>query len=46
MRRIAAVYSKYPESDISLVYLTVTMMLIVMGMLELNSRPQSGSFDS
>lgn len=46
MRRITAVHSEYPESDISLVYLTVTMMLIVMGMLELNSRPQGGPFDS
>lgn len=44
MRRITAVHPKYPESDISLVYLTVTMMLIVMG--ELNSRPQGGPFDS
>lgn len=46
MRRITTVHPKYPESDISLVYLTVTMMLIVMGMLELNSRPQGGPFDS
>lgn len=39
MRRVTAMYSKHPESDVSLVDLIVTMMLIVMSVLELDSCP-------
>lgn len=46
MRRVTAVYSEHPESDVPLINLIVTMMLIVMGVLELHSRPQGGPFDS
>lgn len=46
VRRVTAMYFKHPESDVSLVELIVTMMLIVMSVFELNSRPQGGPFDS
>lgn len=46
VRRVTAVHPEHPESDVSVVELAVTMMLIVMGVLELHSRPQGGPFDS
>ena len=46
MRRVAAAYSEYPESNVPLVRLTLAIMLIMMGVPELDSRPKGCSFDS
>lgn len=46
MRRVTAVHPEHPEGDVPLIDLVVTMMLIVMGVLELDSRPKGGSFNS
>lgn len=46
VRRVAAANSEYPESNVPLVGLTLAIMLIMMGVPELDSRPKGCSFDS
>lgn len=46
VRRVAAAYSEYPESNVPLIGLTLAIMLIMMGVPELDSRPKGCSFDS